>query len=112
MAAEMKDGRFAHDITVAPQTNSVMSLFSLKGKTAIVTGAAAGIGYGVAEAFAEAGANVAIWYNSNKKALDAAADIEKRYGVKCTYSPHPFPLATTTTTTAAAAAVSRPALVV
>lgn len=83
MAAEMKDGRFAHDITVAPQTNSVMSLFSLKGKTAIVTGAAAGIGYGVAEAFAEAGANVAIWYNSNKKALDAAADIEKRYGVKC-----------------------------
>ncbi|KAK3350981.1 sorbitol utilization protein SOU2 [Neurospora tetraspora] len=83
MAAEMKDGKFSHDITVAPQSNSVMSLFSLKGKTAIVTGAAAGIGYGVAEAFAEAGANVAIWYNSNKKALDAAADIEKRYGVKC-----------------------------
>ncbi|KAK3956050.1 hypothetical protein QBC32DRAFT_331834 [Pseudoneurospora amorphoporcata] len=83
MAAEMKDGKFAHDITVAPPSNSVMSLFSLKGKTAIVTGAAAGIGYGVAEAFAEAGANVAIWYNSNKKALDAAADIEKRYGVKC-----------------------------
>lgn len=90
MAAEMKDGKFAHDITVAPSSNSVMSLFSLKGKTAIVTGAAAGIGYGVAEAFAEAGANVAIWYNSNKKALDAAADIEKRYGVKCTYSPVPL----------------------
>lgn len=32
---------------------------------------------------AEAGANVAIWYNSNKKALDEAANIEKTYGVKC-----------------------------
>ena len=32
---------------------------------------------------AEAGANVAIWYNSNKKAVEEAAAIEKAYGVKC-----------------------------
>jgi hypothetical protein len=32
---------------------------------------------------AEAGANVAIWYNSNKKAIEEAAIIEKEYSVKC-----------------------------
>lgn len=37
----------------------------------------------VAQALAEAGANVAIWYNSNKKAIEEAANIEKTYGVKC-----------------------------
>jgi sorbose reductase len=53
-----------------------------------VSGAGAGIGLAVAQGFAEAGANVAIWYNSNRKALDRAADIEKIYGVKCGCS-HP-----------------------
>ena len=45
--------------------------------------AGAGIGLAIAQAYAEAGANVAIWYNSNKKALDEAAKIEKKFGVKC-----------------------------
>ncbi len=83
MAEDMKDGKFAHDNTVAPQANRVLPLFSLRGKTAIVTGAAAGIGYAIAEGFAEAGADVAIWYNTNKKALERAAEIEKTFGVKC-----------------------------
>lgn len=61
----------------------VLPLFSLKGKTAIVTGAGAGIGYAVADCFAEAGADVIIWYNSNPKAHQAAEDIAKRWGVKC-----------------------------
>lgn len=63
----------------------MLPLFSLKGKTAIVSGAGAGIGLAVAQALAEAGANVAIWYNSNKKALQRAEDIQKEYGVKCGY---------------------------
>ncbi|KAK3939548.1 hypothetical protein QBC46DRAFT_409073 [Diplogelasinospora grovesii] len=83
MAEGMKDGKFPHGSTVPPQTDRVMPLFSLKGKTAIVTGAAAGIGYAVAQGLAEAGANVAIWYNSNKIALDKAAELEKTFGVKC-----------------------------
>ena len=83
----MKDGKFAHNITEAPNANRVLPLFSLKGKTAIVTGAAAGIGLGIAEGFAEAGANVAIWYNSNSKALDRAANIGQTYGVKCMWTP-------------------------
>ncbi|KAI9878549.1 MAG: L-xylulose reductase [Pleopsidium flavum] len=79
----MKGGVFTHNNTVAPKTEKVLPLFSNKGKTAIVSGAGAGIGLAVAQALAESGANVAIWYNSNKKALDRAKDIEKDYGVKC-----------------------------
>jgi len=41
-AAQQKDGQFSHDNTTAPVTDRVMPLFSLKGKTAIVSGAGAG----------------------------------------------------------------------
>ncbi len=83
----MKGGAFAHDNTVAPKTEKVLPLFSNKGKTAIVAGAGAGIGLAVAQALAESGANVAIWYHSNKKAIDRAKEIEQHYGVKCTSFP-------------------------
>lgn len=88
--ADMRDGKFTHDATTAPNTDRVLPLFSLKGKTAIVSGASSGnIGVGIAQAFAEAGANVAIWYNKRKEAAEqAAADIEKEYGVKCKFPPH------------------------
>lgn len=81
----MDGGNFAHNNTTAPTEDKVLPLFSNKGKTAIVSGAGAGIGLAVAQALAESGANVAIWYNSNKKALDRAKDIERDYGVKCEY---------------------------
>lgn len=61
----------------------VLPLFSLKGKTAIVSGAGAGIGLAVADAFAESGANVAIWYNSNAKAIERAQAIAEKWGVVC-----------------------------
>ncbi|KAM5342401.1 hypothetical protein ACJ41O_013367 [Fusarium nematophilum] len=76
-------GTFRHGNTDIPKSNRVMPLFSLKARTAIVSGAGAGIGLAIAHAFAEAGANVAIWYNSNKQALTEAENIEKEYGVKC-----------------------------
>ncbi|KAF2172743.1 hypothetical protein M409DRAFT_62455 [Zasmidium cellare ATCC 36951] len=81
--ASMKDGIFQENNTVAPTDESVLSLFSLKGKTAIVSGSGAGIGYAVVQAFAEAGANVAIWYHGNKEAIKKAKAIEETYGVKC-----------------------------
>jgi len=62
--------------------DAVLPLFSLKGRTAIVSGAGAGIGLAVTDAFAEAGANVVIWYNSNKNAVERAEAIGKKWGVK------------------------------
>ncbi|EGV65477.1 Sorbose reductase sou1 [Yamadazyma tenuis] len=64
-----------------PKKN-VLDLFSLKGKVASVTGSSGGIGLAVAEAYAQAGADVAIWYNS-KPADDKAEQIAKEWGVKC-----------------------------
>lgn len=79
-------GHFVHGNTEAPAHPSLMAMFSLKGKTAIVTGAAAGIGLAVADGLAEAGANVALWYNSNTKAHERAQEIAARYGVQGEYS--------------------------
>ncbi|OUM54074.1 hypothetical protein BVG19_g3418 [[Candida] boidinii] len=62
--------------------DNVLDLFSLKGKVASVTGSSMGIGQAVAEAYAQAGADVAIWYNSTPS--DAQAKIlSAKYGVKC-----------------------------
>ncbi|EDK41368.1 hypothetical protein PGUG_05466 [Meyerozyma guilliermondii ATCC 6260] len=63
-------------------SNNVMTLFSLKGKVASVTGSSGGIGYAVAEAYAQAGADVAIWYNS-KPSDEKAEHLAKTYGIKC-----------------------------
>lgn len=83
-----QDGLFATNNTVAPKASPIMSLFSLKGRTAVISGGPAGIGLSVAQTLAEAGANVAIWYNSNPAAHDRAAEIEKEYGVSCECFAH------------------------
>ncbi|KAJ5104436.1 hypothetical protein NUU61_001783 [Penicillium alfredii] len=83
MAANpVQNGLFVHDNTTAPEHPSLMSMFSLKGKTAIVSGAAAGIGLHVAQGLAEAGANVALWWGSNSSCIERAAEIASQYGVQ------------------------------
>ncbi|KAK4687180.1 hypothetical protein P7C73_g2939, partial [Tremellales sp. Uapishka_1] len=59
------------------------SILILGRKVAIVTGAGANIGLAVATAYAEAGADVAIWYNGNPAANDRAAEIAEALGVRC-----------------------------
>lgn len=66
---------------------SVLKRFSLTGKTAIITGGAAGIGYSVAQAYAEMGCNISLWYSHNTKAPERAEALSKKYGVLCKYSP-------------------------
>ncbi|KAG0760347.1 hypothetical protein G6F62_009411 [Rhizopus arrhizus] len=57
--------------------------FSLKGKKAIVTGGARGLGLEMSKALAESGADVALLYVSNDKAKDVAAKIAKDNNVFC-----------------------------
>lgn len=95
MAESIQNGVFRRNNTVPPADNGVMALFSLAGKTAIISGAGGGIGLAAAKAFAEAGANVAIWYNSNSETIEKAASIEKAFNVKCNdakFYAHTLPL--------------------
>ncbi|CBY01459.1 hypothetical protein IAQ61_003287 [Plenodomus lingam] len=66
---------------------NIMQQFSMAGKVIVVTGAAEGIGGAVADAMAEAGGNVALWYNTNPKANERAATLAQQHAVKTkTYS--------------------------
>jgi 3-oxoacyl-[acyl-carrier protein] reductase len=56
---------------------------NLKGKTAIVTGSARGIGFSIASRLASLGAEIAIVDLSEEHSAAAAADLQNRFGVKC-----------------------------
>lgn len=66
------------------------TLFSLAGKTAIVTGGARGLGQGIAIGLAEAGANVvSVSYNSSEDTLKAAEAFGiKTLGIQADLSRH------------------------
>src|SRR3546814_6150448 len=59
-----------------------MDLFDLSGKTAIITGSSRGIGRAIAEALAEAGANVVISSRKQKDCEGVADAINARYGAE------------------------------
>ncbi|MCQ2406764.1 MAG: SDR family oxidoreductase, partial [Oscillospiraceae bacterium] len=60
---------------------SIFDAFSLKGKNAVITGGNRGLGYGIAEAYAQAGANIAILCRDAQKAAEAIDGL-KQYGGK------------------------------
>lgn len=58
------------------------TLFSLKGHTAIITGSTRGIGRGIAEYVAAAGANLAVVGTRKEPAEAVARELAGRYGIK------------------------------
>lgn len=77
--AVVRDG-FPRPVPDTP--SNVLEQFKMAGKTIVVTGAADGIGYAVAEAMAEAGGDVALWYHSNDAAIAKAEGLTKEHGVR------------------------------
>ncbi len=64
---------------------SMENAYSLKGKNAIVTGGAKGIGLGIATAFAYQGANVAIFARDEKAANEVIKDFGSHYEGKFSF---------------------------
>ena len=60
----------------------------LDGKISIVTGAAAGIGRGIAELFAAEGASVVMTDIDEARGRQTAADLRQAYGDKILFAPH------------------------
>lgn len=61
---------------------SIQELVSLKGRSAVVTGAAQGLGRAIANRLAEAGAGVLIGDLKTEQAQQAAKELSERHGVK------------------------------
>ncbi|HCB0639539.1 TPA: SDR family oxidoreductase [Klebsiella pneumoniae] len=72
--------------------NSLNSLISLKGRTAVVTGGAVGIGQAICKRLAEAGANLIIGDLNIEKAQETATELEqfggKHLGAKLDVNDH------------------------
>ncbi|EPY52067.1 sorbose reductase [Schizosaccharomyces cryophilus OY26] len=64
-----------------------LPMFSLKGKTSLITGGSGGIGFSIAKALAASGSNVGLLYGKNKKALDYAQELREKYNVKAEAYP-------------------------
>ncbi|KAF4468409.1 sorbitol utilization sou1 [Fusarium albosuccineum] len=79
----LNGGNFVHNDKRWIDGGSILKRFSLQGKTAIITGAAAGIGWSVAQAYAEMGANIALWYFSNSKGPERAEELAKQFNIQC-----------------------------
>lgn len=82
MSMTLEDAAGTRQPRPVPDTpESVFAQLSMKGKTVAITGAADGIGLAAAEAVAEAGANVALWYNSNPAAVERAQQLEQTFKI-------------------------------
>jgi NAD(P)-dependent dehydrogenase (short-subunit alcohol dehydrogenase family) len=63
-------------------SRSIADLISLKGRRAVITGGARGIGYAIARRFAEAGAELVLGDKDEAGVRDAAQSVAKNFGVK------------------------------
>ncbi|EPQ28404.1 uncharacterized protein PFL1_04231 [Pseudozyma flocculosa PF-1] len=83
MSMTIEDCAAARQPRPFPDTpTNVLEQFKMKGKVVAITGASEGIGFAAAEAVAEAGADVALWYNTNDVAIAKAEQLAKAHGIR------------------------------
>jgi sorbose reductase len=79
----LEDAAVVRQPKPVPNTpENVLEQFSMKGKVVAVNGASDGIGWAVAEAIAEAGGHVALWYNTNDAAISKGQQLAKKHGIR------------------------------
>ena len=61
---------------------NVLEQLSMKNKVVAINGASDGIGFAVAEAIAEAGGDVALWYNTNDAAIEKARKLAEKHNIR------------------------------
>ena len=81
------------DYIVSNPITSMKDAFCVAGQNVIVTGGAGGIGRGISQAFAESGANVAIFSRNEAKGLKAVEELKacsagKHMWIPCDISDH------------------------
>lgn len=76
---ECASPRSPRPVPAIPET--VLEQLSMKGRLVCITGASDGIGFAVAEAMAEVGAHLALWYKSDNAAVSKGAQLASKNGV-------------------------------
>ncbi|KAI7194944.1 NAD(P)-binding protein [Hortaea werneckii] len=83
MSMSFDEATVPRDPKPTPNTpENVFEQLSMKGKVVAITGAADGIGFAAAEAIAEAGGDLALWYRSNDAAIAKGGALAKKHGIK------------------------------
>ncbi|KAI6867284.1 putative NADP-dependent mannitol dehydrogenase [Hortaea werneckii] len=83
MSMSFDEATVPRDPRPTPNTpENVFEQLSMKGKVVAITGAADGIGFAAAEAIAEAGGDLALWYRSNDAAIAKGDALAKKHGIR------------------------------
>ncbi|KAI6851559.1 putative NADP-dependent mannitol dehydrogenase [Hortaea werneckii] len=83
MSMSFDEATVPRDPKPTPNTpENVFEQLSMRGKVVAITGAADGIGFAAAEAIAEAGGDLALWYRSNDAAIAKGDALAKKHGIR------------------------------